>query len=284
MRQHFSAVRRGFTLIELLVVIAIIAVLIALLVPAVQRVREAAARTQCTNNLKQIALAFHNFHDTIKHFPQGGWNPPGATAADLNDRRQWGWCYQILPYIEQEALYNSTNIATLRTTPVKLYYCPSRRIAQDYNGHNVIDYAGNAGSATDGANGVVVRGFQPILHMLDIEDGTSNTLLVAEKQVNLSKFGTNIDDNESPFFSGWNGDWDHYRRSWQISGVWQTPQPDYRSTATDPSQRFGSSHRVGIVAAFADGSVRMISFSVDPIPFMRACVRNDRQPVDFSSF
>src|SRR5438034_329774 len=151
--------KAGFTVIELLVVIAIIAVLIALLVPAVQRVREAAARTQCTNNLKQIALAFHNFHDTIKHFPQGGWNPPGATAADLNDRRQWGWCYQILPYIEQEALYNSTNIATLRTTPVKLYYCPSRRIAQDYNGHNVIDYAGNAGSATDGANGVVVRGF-----------------------------------------------------------------------------------------------------------------------------
>ena len=269
--------RFGFTLVELLVVIAIIAILIALLLPAVQRVREAAARTHCANNLKQIALAFHNHHDTIKAFPQGGWNPPGASASDPNDRRQWGWSYHILPYIEQVQVYRATSVATIRTALIPTYYCPSRRPIALYNNHNVIDYAGCAGSATDGANGVVERGFIPIVRMADITDGTSNTIMVGEKQCNLAKFGTNIDDNESPFLSGWNGDWDHYRRTWRINGIWQTPQRDYSSSSTTASERFGSSHPTGVNVALADGSVLVIRYSVDPVSFMRACVRNDGQ-------
>jgi prepilin-type N-terminal cleavage/methylation domain-containing protein len=108
-----SARRSGFTLIELLVVIAIIAILIALLLPAVQQAREAARRTQCRNNIKQLGLAFHNYHDSLNTFP------PASTLSLPNSNGQHTWVELILPYIDQAPLYNQINfsIANNLTTP-----------------------------------------------------------------------------------------------------------------------------------------------------------------------
>src|SRR5689334_25410189 len=110
MRFEFGR-RRAFTLIELLVVIAIIAVLIALLLPAVQQAREAARRTQCKNNLKQIGLALHNYHDTFRLFPPGyvdrNGNPNLTPDNDLGPG--WGWAAFLLPYIDQSPLYSPIN-------------------------------------------------------------------------------------------------------------------------------------------------------------------------------
>ncbi|WP_029247387.1 DUF1559 domain-containing protein [Schlesneria paludicola] len=124
---------RGFTLIELLVVIAIIAVLIALLLPAVQQAREAARRTQCRNNLKQIGLALHNYHDISNSLPPG-WVGITNGASDIYGINGWGWASRILPQLDQGPLFNqlnfnlkmeSTTNETTRLTPLAAFRCPS---------------------------------------------------------------------------------------------------------------------------------------------------------------
>ncbi|MCS7017067.1 MAG: DUF1559 domain-containing protein, partial [Gemmatales bacterium] len=154
--------RRGFTLIELLVVIAIIGLLMALLLPAIQRVREASNRMRCGNNLSQIAIAFHNYHNDMGYLPTGGAsinNDPGATGDFTVPRaltagqpvvgpdQTWGWAYQILPYIEQVTVWLEPNDANVRRTVIPMYFCPSRRRpGLDVNGLAQTDYAGCGGA------------------------------------------------------------------------------------------------------------------------------------------
>tara|TARA_R110002111_G_scaffold203713_2_gene268546 strand:+ start:8355 stop:9296 length:942 start_codon:yes stop_codon:yes gene_type:complete len=197
----------GFTLIELLVVIAIIAILIALLLPAVQQAHEAARRSTCKNNLKQIGLALHNYHDTFKLFPPGyigGSDIASATGGGTG----WAWSTFILPYIDQAPLYNQLNpgnlmdlnntaLRTLCKTVIPGYLCPSDTLRTpdnnpDYDilsagtAHRIgcNNYLANAGSDSidcrqGETNGVFFNNSN--IRIKDIIDGTTNTILASER-------------------------------------------------------------------------------------------------------
>ena len=198
-----TRLRRGFTLIELLVVIAIIIVLIGLLLPAVQKIREAASRTKCANNLKQLGLAAQNYHDLYNHFPPGiGYYP--FTASDTFGT----YFFHLLPYLEQDPLYRKSFDTASFLSPVgptTLYYpgnntvysravktllCPSDP-SIDSEGTVMIDGI-PFGAASYAPNGLISGTPPPTpspqgkTRILDITDGASNTILHAEKYARCS--------------------------------------------------------------------------------------------------
>ncbi len=288
---HCRIGRRGFSLVELLVVIAIIAVLIGLLLPAVQQIRESASRTQCVNNLKQIGLGCHSYHDAYGYLPQAGSQDSDPGTQGPTNILDCGWTYQILPYIEQQAAFNE---GITRTVVIKIYYCPSRRPPQLYNGKALTDYAGNGATRAniDGADGAIVKSAGSLDSYKGgtvgiesgIPDGTSNTIMVGEKLVNIPTMAwigppapPDYSDN-SGWCCGGYPDGDTERGCLPNAGSWYTPIHD-TNLATPPDTdlffRFGSAHPTSISAVFCDGSVQSIRFGVDPTVFKNACVRND---------
>jgi prepilin-type N-terminal cleavage/methylation domain-containing protein len=306
--------RLAFTLIELLVVIAIIAVLIGLLLPAVQKVREAANRMKCANNLKQIGVAFMNHLDVHNYFPSGGTNA-GAARVMVNGvpanytQQSWGWCYQICPFIEQGNLWALPTDATVIATPVNTYLCPTRGRPQIISNppFAVNDYAGNGGSfgtwtarntQLNGLDGPLAYTGGPLVNIASITDGTANTLLVGEKWVFYQWFNApQCIDNE-----GWQNGWDNDTIcasgtvSYTPPNAVQVQQPAANYIVPPQGDRqsppsgwtcgyiFGGAHDGGFESVFCDGSVHYIPYSINLMNWHNLCSMTDGQAVDQSAF
>jgi prepilin-type N-terminal cleavage/methylation domain-containing protein len=276
---HKHMTRPAFTLIELLVVIAIIAVLIALLLPAIQKVREAAARASCTNNLKQVGVAMHNYHDTNQSLP---WGTPAPAAQCC-----WGtWQVLILPYIEQANMYNlyqswgnpkgpryssSPNTVNVTDQRLKVLTCPSDIPNSPIGSITSHNYGVNYGAvaiytATNGA-GSAPFGHGKSLTLQTITDGTSNTIMVAEvvqgQRRDLRGFSWWGDASGITTFAGPNTSLpDRIYTSGYCDSKMPNP-PCAVSTGSAPTNFFSRSRHVGGVnLVTCDGSVHFVSNSV----------------------
>jgi prepilin-type N-terminal cleavage/methylation domain-containing protein len=272
--------RKAFTLIELLVVIAIIAILIGLLLPAVQKVREAAARTKCANNLRQIGLGCHNFHDVNGHLPPGVVTRAGGGVPDDS----WSWGTMILPYIEQQNLYNLLNPQTnppslapksnpLTQTPLAIYRCPS-----DANGNNLNvwydNYAlsnyvcnraifGPADGIVGGASGTPFN-----MTLLSITDGTSNTIMIGERDSYRTFAAVWVAkawgyDDSTASFEGRPGR--GMSVPWTAAGPFPPP-PTTQVFSYAQRLEWSSTHTNVVGFTFADASVHFLSTAVDADP------------------
>ncbi len=272
--------RPGFTLIELLVVIAIIAVLIALLLPAVQAAREAARRIGCVNNLKQIGLGLHGYHDTHGTFPAGGWISLFGQPTTKN--MNIGWSAVILSWVEQRLLFDSLNLmfpynddanSTAIHTSLQLYLCPSEprsslwnRGPGDRHDAGDADYGGMYGPrglSSPTAINNPPRGpmiFNQNLGIVAIVDGLSLTIEVGEAPEAINALwasGHNIFDQSAPINS--------------------RPPSEYGEELT-------SQHPGGVNVLMGDGSVRFLKQTMDSLTLSALCTRNGGEVIDMSTY
>lgn len=291
MSTHQYPTRRGFTLIELLVVIAIIAILIGLLLPAVQKVREAASRIRCQNNLKQMGLGLHNYHDVNRAFPAG----VEYTAPNQGFYAGLGWSAKILPFIEQSALFNNYDLKeswqaygpnNIKQGEVKLplYICPSDIGPEDFKtGTNPwtgqpfqwakTNYAGVGDSMrawewdqqtpTSNGNGMLMNWKR--IGITSVSDGTSNTIMVGE----VTGFGD------------WAWPWVHFNitsTKYPICSP-QTP-PGGPNPIVSSEAGFSSYHSGGANFLAVDGSVHFLHKSLSLDTLRALATRNGGEVVN----
>jgi prepilin-type processing-associated H-X9-DG protein len=279
------SLRKAFTSIELLVVVAVLAIVIGLLVPAVQHVRESAARTQCANNLKQIGLALLNYHQVNGYFPTNGGFPPTGQSFNLEtiqpgESYDWGfgnparsgtdqpgsWAFSSLPYIEQEAVYKDA----LYSAELKVFLCPTRgrqspqvTPAVDpgpvFEGWTYETAGKNPWAKTDYAtNAGVILSRGKLMNVTWIKDGTSKTILAGEKSMDPRAYNTGGWGWDEPVFTG--GSSGTSRSGTAVSRDRPGVQFEYN---------WGSAHTDVCQFLFADGSVRPVTTRV-PVPMMQA--------------
>ncbi|MCE9560624.1 MAG: DUF1559 domain-containing protein [Planctomycetes bacterium] len=290
--------QRGFTLIELLVVIAIIAILIGLLLPAVQKVREAAARMKCQNNLKQLGIAVHNYHDAL------GKLPPARL-----EYRYIAWPVLILPFIEQNNLYTQFNQTALVSaqpsaaiqTTVPAYQCPSRRVSSgQLSTQNDATATGQNGSLGDyatvdgpdgndppyrrvSAAGMIVvasgtsgtpTGWKSQTTLTSVTDGLSSTLMIGEKHLRTVDIGKDS-GGDGPILGGFA--YSFMRVAGGTNGgagaEWPMGNGPTDNVGGQSLAVFGSWHTGSVNFVWGDGSVRSLKFSIDSITLARLTTR-----------
>jgi prepilin-type N-terminal cleavage/methylation domain-containing protein/prepilin-type processing-associated H-X9-DG protein len=262
--------RKGFTLTELLVVIAIIAILIALMLPAVRNVRPAAERIRCQNNLKQLMMALHSYadtHSTGSSTISDSFFPPGCIGPGATPEERLSWMVALLPYLEQDSLFRQIDLAKgyegnlpAVQTSVQIFVCSAAKdaaMAEALTHYVAISGIGpDAATQPAGAPGNGFMGYHRLTSMSMIKDGTSNTIALMETHVSLGPWARGGSSN--------------------VRGFDPSDLPLYGD------QRPFGGHPNGMNAAMADGSIRFISSSIDPIKLAAAItIDGGEPPFDF---